>query len=113
MLGLVEPRVTRTRHALHPGDTVVFYTDGVTDAAGEQAVSLEELTQAILAAAPAGPAETADAIRACVERHRPEGSGDDTAILVLRIAGTAETSGAARPMGADASARAGHLAPPA
>ncbi len=94
VLGLVEPKVTRTRHELSVGDTLVFYTDGVTDAPGERAVSMDDLTQAIVTAAPAGPAETADAIRVCVRRHRPEGNGDDTAILVLRLGDVVAASAA-------------------
>ena len=99
VIGLVEPHVTRTRHALEPGDTVVFYTDGVTDAAGDAAVSVDEVQATIRASAELSPAETADAIRASIERRRPGGSKDDTAILVLRFAGTPEPSGADRPMG--------------
>jgi serine phosphatase RsbU (regulator of sigma subunit)/type II secretory pathway pseudopilin PulG len=97
VLGLVEPRVTRTRHELTVGDTLVFYTDGVTDAPGERAVSMDDLTQAIVTAAPAGPAETADAIRVRVRRHRPEGNGDDTAILVLRLGDVVAASAAPHP----------------
>ena len=100
VLGLVEPHLSVARYDLGPGDTVVFYTDGITDAPGRQAVPHDELEQAVRESREAEPAETADAIRACIERHRPGGSGDDTAILVLRFAGTPETSGADRPMGA-------------
>jgi serine phosphatase RsbU (regulator of sigma subunit) len=90
VLGLVEPNVTRTRNAVGAGDTVVFYTDGITDAPGGQAVSLGELEDAVRGAGDTGPGATADAIRMCVERHRPDGSSDDTAILVLQFAGIAD-----------------------
>ncbi len=86
VLGLIEPRVTRTRHPLHPGDTVVFYTDGVTDAAGDQAMTLAELRDTIRQSAGASPGETADNIRASVERRRPGGSMDDTALLIVHLA---------------------------
>jgi serine phosphatase RsbU (regulator of sigma subunit) len=89
VLGLVEPNVTRTRNAVGAGDTVVFYTDGITDAPGGQAVALDELEDAVRRASDTGPGATADAVRACVERHRPDGSSDDTAILVLQFAGVA------------------------
>jgi len=85
VLGLVEPRVRSIRYPLNPGDTVVFYTDGVTDARGDEAVSLDELEEAVRGSAPLGPAETANAIRSSVERRRPGGSKDDTAILVLHV----------------------------
>jgi len=51
-------------------------------------VPLEELEAAVRQSAGSDLDETADAIRACIERHRPTGSGDDSAILVLRLAGT-------------------------
>ena len=73
---------------MEPGDTVVFYTDGVTDAAGDAAVSVDEVQATVRASAELSPAETADAIRASIERRRPGGSKDDTAILVLQF-GTA------------------------
>jgi serine phosphatase RsbU (regulator of sigma subunit) len=85
VLGLVEPHVSRTRHAIARGGTVVFYTDGITDAPGPQAVPLGELEEAVRRSGRSGPADTADAIRACIDRHRPGGSGDDTAILVLQF----------------------------
>jgi serine phosphatase RsbU (regulator of sigma subunit) len=88
ILGLIEPHLSRTRYELRPGDTVVFYTDGLTDAPRHEAVPLEELEDAVRRSAGSDLDETADAIRACIERHRPTGSGDDSAILVLRLAGT-------------------------
>ena len=94
VLGLVEPHLSRARYDLRPGDTLVFYTDGITDAPGRQAVPLDELEQAVRQSMAADLGETADAIRACIERHRPGGSGDDTALLVLRLAGTGPVDGA-------------------
>ena len=85
LLGLVEPHVHRTRHTVLPGEIVVFYTDGITDAPGDQAVPIDEVEDAVRASAGTGPGGTADAIRAVVDRHRPGGSGDDTAILVLHF----------------------------
>jgi serine phosphatase RsbU (regulator of sigma subunit) len=93
VLGLVEPRVSRTRHAIVAGDTVVFYTDGITDAPGEQGVPLDELGDAVRQSVRSGPAGMVDAIRACIDAHRPGGSGDDTAILVLQFgAGTVDAT---------------------
>jgi PAS domain S-box-containing protein len=71
---------------LHPGDALVFYTDGVTE--GRVGETLEEGRLAQLLAAYAG--EGADAIAARVEEVALSASGgtprDDIAVLVLRVA---------------------------
>jgi serine phosphatase RsbU (regulator of sigma subunit) len=85
VLGLVEPHVTRQRYELRRGDTVVFYTDGITDAPSGQALSLDELQEAVRGSAASSPDAMADAIRASVERRRPGGSGDDTAMLIIQF----------------------------
>jgi serine phosphatase RsbU (regulator of sigma subunit) len=85
VLGLVQPHVSRTRYSIAAGDTVIFYTDGITDAPGEQAVPLNELEDAVRQSVHSGPTGMVDAIRARIESHRPGGSGDDTAILVLQF----------------------------
>jgi serine phosphatase RsbU (regulator of sigma subunit) len=87
VLGLVEPQLSRSHHPVNAGDTVVFYTDGITDAPGPEAVPLDEMEAAVRDSVSSGPAETAEAIRACIDRHRPGGSGDDSAIIVLQFDG--------------------------
>ena len=85
LLGMIEPSLATTTIDVHPGDTLVFYTDGLTDAPADQAVSVEELT-ALLEADGDQPIEHfADSIRALKRRRRPLGSGDDTALLIVRF----------------------------
>ena len=70
---------------VEPGDTLVLYTDGLTDAPQEQAVPLSELVD-LLQVEGAEPVELlADSIRPLKRRRRPHGSADDTAIVVVRF----------------------------
>lgn len=84
LLGIFEPDLTDTVIVLEPGDLLMMYTDGLTDAPGQEAVPLEELTDK-LAHDGAMPLEPlADGIRVLKRRRRPHGSGDDTAIMLVR-----------------------------
>ncbi len=85
LLGMIEPTLSTTVVDVMPGDTLVFYTDGLTDAPADEAVSVEELA-ALLEAEGDQPIERlADSIRAVKRSRRPQGSGDDTALLILRL----------------------------
>jgi sigma-B regulation protein RsbU (phosphoserine phosphatase) len=84
LLGMIDPALSIASFDFTPGDTLVLYTDGLTDAPADQAVSVEELT-ALLEHEGAQPIEDlADAIRALKRHRRPMGSGDDTALLIMR-----------------------------
>lgn len=85
LLGMVEPTLSAVTTDLRPGDTLVLYTDGLTDAPPEQAVSVEELTELLERQGDEPIEELADSIRALKRRRRPLGSGDDTALLILRM----------------------------
>ncbi|MGH9135409.1 MAG: SpoIIE family protein phosphatase, partial [Ilumatobacteraceae bacterium] len=63
---------------------VVFYTDGITDAPRDGAVPIDDLERIIGDHHAATPDEIADAIGSAVGQRRPQGSGDDTALLILR-----------------------------
>ena len=85
LLGIFEPVLIDTTVPVAPGDTVVLYTDGLTDAPANQAVPIEELID-LLGAEGDEPVELlADSIRPLKRRRRPRGSNDDTAIVVLRF----------------------------
>jgi serine phosphatase RsbU (regulator of sigma subunit) len=91
LLGIFDPVLVDTTVPVQPGDTVVLYTDGLTDAPANQAVPIEELVE-LLGAEGDEPVEVlADSIRPLKRRRRPQGSADDTAIVVLRIGVPAES----------------------
>jgi serine phosphatase RsbU (regulator of sigma subunit) len=74
-----------------PGDVLVFYTDGVTDARDERDHDGERFGEprlhAVLDAARDGSAEDiAAAVDAAVLAHQPEHPRDDRAVMVLRFA---------------------------
>ena len=73
--------------ALDPGDSLVFYTDGVIEGRGDEP-SLDEESLAELVATCAG--RDADAIAAEIEQAAVRGQRgrprDDIAVLVLRVA---------------------------
>jgi PAS domain S-box-containing protein len=88
LLGVLpDPNFDDHSVSLRPGDTLVFYTDGVIE--GRDGAALEEAGLRHLLAACAG--EGADAIAARVEDAALSASGgsprDDIAVLVLRVAG--------------------------
>ncbi len=85
LLGMVEPTLTTSVVDVEPGDTLVFYTDGLTDAPGTKAVSVDEVA-ALLTSEGARPIEqVADSILVLKRGRRPRGSDDDTALLILRF----------------------------
>lgn len=87
LLGMIEPTLATTVVDLQPGDAFVLYTDGLTHSPAEQAVSVEELA-ALLEIEGDQPIEhLADSIRALKRGRRPLGSGDDTALIILRVDG--------------------------
>jgi serine phosphatase RsbU (regulator of sigma subunit) len=85
LLGIFDPVLTDTTVSVEPGDTLVLYTDGLTDAPANQAVPIKELME-LLGNEGDEPVELlADSIRPLKRRRRPGGSADDTAIVVLRF----------------------------
>jgi serine phosphatase RsbU (regulator of sigma subunit) len=86
LLGLIPPELVDVSVPVEPGDTLVLYTDGLTDAPHDQAVPIEELVE-LLESEGSGPVEIViDQIRPLKRRRRPFGSTDDTALLVIRFA---------------------------
>ncbi|MET0325785.1 MAG: PP2C family protein-serine/threonine phosphatase [Ilumatobacteraceae bacterium] len=85
ILGMVPPTLVDTSVVVEPGDTLVLYTDGLTDAPDDQAVPITEVEDLLCDGVERDVEELADAIRRCKRRRRPSGSSDDTAVLVLRF----------------------------
>ena len=85
LLGMIEPSLSTVTIELCPDDTLVLYTDGLTDAPADQAVSVEELTALLEADGDQPIEQLADSIRVLKRQRRPRGSGDDTALLIIRL----------------------------
>ena len=85
VLGLIEPQLSESEISLGPGDTIVLYTDGITDAQGDEAIPVARLAEIVSAHRTSQPDEIAAAIEEAIHRARPTGSSDDTALLVLQV----------------------------
>jgi serine phosphatase RsbU (regulator of sigma subunit) len=102
LLGLFTPTLVDSTVAIEPGDTIVLYTDGLTDAPQDQAVPLGELIDLLAAEGDEPVALLADSIRPLKRRRRPHGSADDTAIVVLRVGSPTAAHDGRVDQGADA-----------
>ncbi len=88
MLGVSDtPDLADVPLTLAPGDALLLYTDGVTDARrhGGERFGEERLLAAVRGAAGASAREIADAVEAAVRSHLPGASADDRAVVVLRV----------------------------
>jgi serine phosphatase RsbU (regulator of sigma subunit) len=89
LLGLVERLELEDRSAdLRPGDTLVLYTDGLTEARAPIDVwNPEELERAVASLRGRDPQAVADGLLAMAEPEAPGALRDDIAIVALRAAG--------------------------
>jgi serine phosphatase RsbU (regulator of sigma subunit) len=88
MLGAsADPSLEEVEVSLGPGDALVMYTDGVTDARrpGGERFGEDRLREVLLAAAGSSADEIAGSVEAAVSAHDPEVPADDRAIMVLRV----------------------------
>jgi serine phosphatase RsbU (regulator of sigma subunit) len=69
---------------LEPGDTLLLYTDGVTDTPGSQSRFGEARLRAAVDAAPSEPSELLAAVSRALDRFAEGGGLDDRAMLVLQ-----------------------------
>ncbi|MFC4947559.1 SpoIIE family protein phosphatase [Pseudonocardia sp. GCM10023141] len=85
-VGLVPSVVLqRTHHHLDPGDTLLVYTDGVTERRrGRGQFGADRLLAAAAAAAGGTAAQVVGAVREAVEQFSAEPMGDDIALLAVR-----------------------------
>jgi serine phosphatase RsbU (regulator of sigma subunit) len=92
-LGLTgDPSFPEVGGHLEPGDTLVMYTDGVTEVRAADAIFDASTLRALLERLPGRPA---DEVAAAVERAVTDaagGFGDDTAVLVARPVGVSRPS---------------------
>jgi PAS domain S-box-containing protein len=88
LLGVDDRAVGEDRElALAAGDTLVLYTDGVTEARHDRTLTADALAAELARLAPSGPGEVARAVVA-VARERAGGPlRDDLAVLVATIGG--------------------------
>ncbi|MEJ3657278.1 SpoIIE family protein phosphatase [Actinomycetes bacterium KLBMP 9759] len=76
-----------TTHRIEPGDTLLVYTDGVTERRrGREQFGAERLLDAAQEAAGGTAAQVVAAVREKVERFSPDPLGDDIALLAVRAA---------------------------
>jgi PAS domain S-box-containing protein len=81
-----EPEVTCERVELRPGDALVLYTDGVTDArAPERILSPSDMASLLRASAGAGASEIASRIEHSATAGASEEPRDDIALLVISV----------------------------
>jgi serine phosphatase RsbU (regulator of sigma subunit)/PAS domain-containing protein len=87
VLGAVEGgQWTDYRFVLAPGETLLFYTDGATDAPGDgERFGGERLEQA--AAGPGEPGALVERIEQAIERFQDAREGDDRALLAIQYTG--------------------------
>lgn len=85
LLGLLTPDIRVEEAKLAPGDLIVLFTDGITDAPVAEAMEREELA-GLLATHRHEPLDRiGEAIRAELAARRPNGSRDDAALLLVRL----------------------------
>ncbi|GAA0223286.1 SpoIIE family protein phosphatase [Cryptosporangium japonicum] len=71
---------------LEPGDTIVLYTDGVSEARGTDGMFEDRLHAEVRARAGLPPGELVGGLRRAVTRYRQSGA-DDMAMLAIRVRG--------------------------
>jgi serine phosphatase RsbU (regulator of sigma subunit)/anti-sigma regulatory factor (Ser/Thr protein kinase) len=94
VLGLLDrPIFHETSLPLRPGDTLLLYTDGVTDVAGPSALDDAGLLAVVAEAMRESPDATVTALYHALEtRHERVARRDDTAILALKCRARSESA---------------------
>jgi len=100
LLGMIEPTLHDTVVDLGDGDLIVLYTDGLTDAPGDQSVPMDEIIDTLSRLGDHPIEQLADDIRALKRRRRPGGSADDTALVIVRVGEPAAVAEAGYPSAA-------------
>jgi sigma-B regulation protein RsbU (phosphoserine phosphatase) len=84
LLGMVEPWFVQTDHVVRPGQMLVFYTDGITDARPGEAMLEDELAEWLSAHVDDPLADIGPALLDELRGRRPQGLRDDVALVLLR-----------------------------
>ncbi|GAA3455709.1 hypothetical protein GCM10018962_75420 [Dactylosporangium matsuzakiense] len=87
VLGIVaRPTHTVTRHELHPGDTIVLYTDGATERRNGQTLLGEARLRELIAEAPVGDVPgLVHFLETKITEYSDQPLADDLAILAVQI----------------------------
>jgi serine phosphatase RsbU (regulator of sigma subunit) len=88
LLGAIDeyPGAEEVTLRLEPGDTLLMFTDGVTDTPGEQGRFGEERLRAAVDAAPAEPGALLEAVEAALDEFAVGAGFDDRAMLAVQRA---------------------------
>jgi PAS domain S-box-containing protein len=92
---LARTRWPETRVQLHAGDTLVAFTDGVTDTIGQDGVrwGAERLHTVLGQARGLEPAAIAARLVAALDEFQVGAQADDTAVVIMRFSGEPPTGG--------------------
>ncbi|HST32442.1 MAG TPA: SpoIIE family protein phosphatase, partial [Solirubrobacteraceae bacterium] len=92
---LARTRWPETRVELRAGETLVAFTDGVTDTVGEGGVrwGTDRLQAALAAARGLAPAEIAARLVGALDEFQVGAQADDTAVVIMRYSGESPTGG--------------------
>jgi PAS domain S-box-containing protein len=95
LIGLIaHPEISDERFELGPGDSLVLYTDGVSEARSENGLFGEQrLIELLHACAGSGATAIADRIQSDVLEFQGGTGSDDLAVLVLRVRDDREAGG--------------------
>ena len=87
ILGMLDlPRIIDARVVLHPGDTIVLYTDGVVEARNAAGFFDDEGLEAVVGGSRDEPAQDlAEAIARAAIDFQPTAPRDDIAVVVIRV----------------------------
>jgi serine phosphatase RsbU (regulator of sigma subunit) len=84
LLGIVPPELHMQSVSVAVGDLVAFYTDGLTDAPGGEALERSDLMSLLVEMRAEPLAAIGAQVRAVLDERRPNGDRDDTALVLLR-----------------------------
>jgi serine phosphatase RsbU (regulator of sigma subunit)/PAS domain-containing protein len=87
---------TETEARLEPGETLLFYTDGVTDMPGANDRFGDERLRATLAAGPAAAEGVVERVDAALAAFQEGERSDDRALLAVQLVGSGVPAGAGR-----------------